>query len=99
MSFQEFTEKFHPTHTGDDVSTFDPASQAFQVRTSARGLPHPTISRRALQFLQFQQLPLTNFVHFNMLPLVPRPDIQHTDLSNIASYTKSINHVSTLLLR
>ncbi|CEP13454.1 hypothetical protein [Parasitella parasitica] len=44
------------------------------------------------------QLLLNNFVHFNMLPLVPRPVIQHIDLSNITSYTESIYHVSTLLI-
>ncbi|CEP10718.1 hypothetical protein, partial, partial [Parasitella parasitica] len=74
--------------TGNDVLTFDPASQALQVRTSARGLPNPTTSRRAIQFLQSQQLLLNNLVHFNMLPLVPRPVIQHIDLSNITSYTE-----------
>ncbi|KAK4516494.1 60S acidic ribosomal protein P2 [Mucor velutinosus] len=86
------------TLTGNDVLTFDPATQALQVRISTRGLPHPTTSRRALQLLQSEQLLFANFVHFNRLLLVPRPVIHHIDLSTITSYTESITHISTLLI-
>lgn len=84
--------------TGNDVLTFDPEIQALQACSLVRGLPHPTNNHRAIQFLQSQQLLLTNFIHFNMMSLVPRPTIHNVDIAPITNYSKSISHVSTLLL-
>lgn len=84
--------------TGNDVLTFDTETQALKVRSSAHGLPHPTSSRRAIQLLNSQQLLLTNFTHFNMMTLVPRPAIHHIDTEPITNYSESISLVSTLLL-
>ncbi|GAN11892.1 hypothetical protein MAM1_1211c11515, partial [Mucor ambiguus] len=83
--------------TGNDVFTFDVATQAIQLRTSVFGLPHQSTSLHALNFIQAQNLLFTNFLHFNMLLLVPRPTIPHIDTAIITSYTDSIHHVSTLL--
>ncbi|KAG1077904.1 hypothetical protein G6F42_024544 [Rhizopus arrhizus] len=74
------------------------ASQALIVRTNTHGPSHPTSRRPAIRLLQTQQVLLTNFMHFNMLPLVPRPTAQHIDISPITNYSDSISHVSTLLL-
>jgi len=84
--------------TGNDVFIFDTTTQALQLRTSVIGLPHQPTSLRAINFLQAQNLLLTNFIHFNMLLLVPRPNITHIDLSTITNYSDSISLVSTLLL-
>ncbi|KAK4516082.1 uncharacterized protein ATC70_011044 [Mucor velutinosus] len=84
--------------TGNDVFIFDTTTQALQLRTSVIGLPHQPTSLRAINFLQAQNLLLTNFIHFNMLLLVSRPNIPHIDLSTITNYSDSISLVSTLLL-
>ncbi|KAL9547744.1 hypothetical protein MBANPS3_006026 [Mucor bainieri] len=85
--------------TGNDVGTFDTDTQALQVRTSARDLPHRNSSDiRAIRCLYTQHMMLTNFVHFNLLHFVPRPNIHHIVTANISNYSDSIiSHVSTLL--
>ncbi|EPB87225.1 hypothetical protein HMPREF1544_05947 [Mucor circinelloides 1006PhL] len=97
---QEVTDRYPGVLrlTGNDVLTFDTASQALIVRTNTHGPSHPTSRRPAIRLLQTQQVLLTNFMHFNMLPLVPRPTAQHIDISPITNYSDSISHVSTLLL-
>jgi exonuclease III len=76
---------------GSDIFTFNHLTLHLEFHQNTRSLPHHTSSKKAIALIQSNQLLLNNFVLYNFLPNVPRPqnalDMLNIPDTNIPSFS------------